>query len=193
MRSVDQFNGDFFFIGKSTQRVSEVFQSDNWSVYQLVSQSVFYSYSLAVSQSVFYSYSLAVSQSVSQSVGFLFVQSGSQSVSFLFIQSSRQAVSFLFIQSGSQSVSFLFIQSGSHSVSFLFIQSGSQSVSLNKIIYHFKSSTQLIILNYLVLIIPNCSPFFYSRFVLQLSKFSRDSTQDSERSLWCFYQSQFHS
>ena len=125
-----------------------------------MSQSVFYSYSLAVSQSVFYSYSLAVSQSVSQSVGFLFVQSGSQSVSFLFIQSSRQAVSFSFIQSGSQSVSFLFIQSGSHSVSFLFIQSGSQSVSLNKIIYHFKSSTQLIILNYLVLIIPNCSPFF---------------------------------
>ena len=125
-----------------------------------MSQSVFYSYSLAVSQSVFYSYSLAVSQSVSQSVGFLFVQSGSQSVSFLFIQSSRQAVSFLFIQSGSQSVSFLFIQSGSHSVSFLFIQSGSQSVSLNKIICHIKSLTQLIILNYPVLIIPNYSPFF---------------------------------
>ena len=127
-----------------------------------MSQSVFYSYSLAVSQSVFYSYSLAVSQSVSQSVGFLFVQSGSQSVSFLFIQSSRQAVSFLFIQSGSQSVSFLFIQSGSHSVSFLFIQSGSQSVSLNKIICHFKSLTQLIILNYPVLIIPNYSPFFFT-------------------------------
>ena len=103
-----------------------------------------------MSQSVFYSYSLAVSQSVSQSVGFLFVQSGSQSVSFLFIQSSRQAVSFLFIQSGS------------HSVSFLFIQSGSQSVSLNKIICHFKSLTQLIILNYPVLIIPNYSPFFFT-------------------------------
>ena len=29
VRSVDQFNGDFFFIGKSTQRVSEVVQSDN--------------------------------------------------------------------------------------------------------------------------------------------------------------------
>ena len=117
VRSVDQFNGDFFFfIGKSTQRVSEVVQSDNQSVYQLVSQSVF-----------------------------------------------------------------------------LFIQSGSQSVSLNKIICHFKSLTQLIILNYPVLIIPNYSPFFYSRFVLQPSEFQRDSTQDSERSLWCFYQSQFHS
>ena len=60
----------------------------------------------------------------------------------------------------SQSVFYAHSPAVSQSVSFLFIQSGSQSVSLNKIICHIKSLTQLIILNYPVLIIPNYSPFF---------------------------------
>ena len=53
-----------------------------------------------------------------------------------------------------------FIHTVWQSVSQFFIPIVWQSVSLNKIICQFKSSTQLIVLNYPVFMVPNYSPFF---------------------------------